>query len=372
MASDVIVVGGGMVGAAIAYGLARAGAKVAVLDDGDTAYRAARGNFGLTWVQSKGLGAQPYFLLSRGSVDGWSDFAAELTGRTGIDLAFRRDGGLTLCLGEAEAEKRKRFIDQFRQQAGNEVYDCRFISREETQALFPKVRLGPTVVGAAFSPMDGYTNPLLLLRALTSGLIAQGGAVHAGHPVRQIGRSGSGYEVITAAGRFHADKVVIAAGLGTEALARMVGLDVPVRPQRGQVLVTERTEEIFAYPMSGLRQTAEGTVMIGLTNEDVGFDTDTTIPALGSMIDRAIASFPVLGQLKLMRAWAALRVLTPDGRPVYAESPSHPGIYVATCHSGVTLAAMHASVIPRWVLDGRMPAALTTFNPGRFDVQPAA
>ncbi len=361
-----------MVGAAVAYGLARAGAHVRVLDEGDTAFRAARGNFGLTWVQTKGLGNQPYFELTRASVDGWTALAEELHEVSGIDLAYRRNGGLVICIGDSEAEERRRFIASFKQQAGNENYDCAFIDRPELQELFPNAEIGPTVSGASFSPMDGHVNPLFLLRAFSGGLKRHGGSAHTGHAVKEIRRSGSVFEVRTGDHTFQADKVVIAAGLGTEHLARMVGLDVPVRPERGQVLVTERTSPVFPYPMSGLRQTDEGTVMIGATREDVGYDTGTTVQGFAGMTRRAIASFPFLAQLRLVRGWGALRVLTPDGGPVYAESESHPGAYVATCHSGVTLASMHANLLPRWVLENRRPSELSTFGPERFHVQPAA
>ncbi len=372
MRSDVVVVGGGMVGAAIAYGLARAGAEVRVLDEGDGALRAARGNFGLTWVQTKGFGVQPYFLLSRGSVDWWGAFASELGELTGLDIAFRRDGGLILCLGEREAEERRRFIDLFRQQAGNEAYDCRFLDRAEVQALFPAAGLGPRVTGASFSPMDGHANPLFLLRALLEAVGKHGGSYHPGRSVQRIDASDVGYVVTTSSETFHAGKLVIAAGLGTRRLAAMIGLDVPVRPERGQLIVTERTRPLFPFPMSGLRQTAEGTIMIGVTHEDVGLDTGTTAAAMAGMAERAVASFPVLAGLRAVRAWAALRVLTPDGVPIYAESKSSPGAFAATCHSGVTLAAMHARLFPDWVLEGRRPPELATFDPGRFDVRPAA
>ncbi|MDA7949569.1 MAG: FAD-binding oxidoreductase [Hyphomicrobiaceae bacterium] len=372
MRSDVIVIGGGMVGAAIAYGLARAGARVRVLDEGDTAFRAARGNFGLTWVQTKGLGNQPYFELTRNSVDGWADFASDLHEASGVDLAFRRNGGLIICVGEEEAEKRKRFIGNFKQQAGHDNYDCDFIDRNALQDLFPNAELGPEVTGASFSPMDGHVNPLFLLRAMSDGLQKYKGSFHAGHAVQEIRKTGNGFEVNTGSQIFSAEKVVIAAGLGTGHLAQMIGLDVPVRPQRGQILVTDRTEPVFPYPMSGLRQTDEGTVMIGATREDVGFDTGTTVTGYAGMTRRAVATFPMLAQLRLVRGWGALRVLTPDGGPVYVESEACPGAFVATCHSGVTLAAMHAKLLPRWVLEDRKPTELQTFGPERFHVQPAA
>src|SRR6266571_8425125 len=94
---DAIVIGGGLVGSAIAYGLARAGLRTALLDEGDVAYRASRGNFGLVWVQSKGLGAPHYQRWTRRSADEWPEFAAELGERTGISVGHQRPGGLHLC-----------------------------------------------------------------------------------------------------------------------------------------------------------------------------------------------------------------------------------------------------------------------------------
>src|SRR3954468_13986288 len=103
---DVAVIGGGLVGAAIGWGLARAGQRVAVLDEGDVAYRASRGNFALVWVQSKGLGMPEYAAWTRRSSDAWSGFAQTLKEETGLDVAFQRPGGFHLCLSAAELEGR--------------------------------------------------------------------------------------------------------------------------------------------------------------------------------------------------------------------------------------------------------------------------
>src|ERR1700730_10031620 len=97
---DAIVIGGGIVGSAIAYGLAREGLRVALVDEGDVAYRASRGNFGLVWVQSRGDGAPPYQLWSRHSAEQWQAPAAELSARTGISVGHEGPGGIHLCLGE--------------------------------------------------------------------------------------------------------------------------------------------------------------------------------------------------------------------------------------------------------------------------------
>src|SRR6266852_1130474 len=95
---DAIVIGGGLVGTAIGYGLGRAGLSVALLDEGDIAYRASRGNFGLVWVQSKGLGAPHYQRWTRRSAEEWPALVAELSPSTEIDVGLEQKGGVQLCL----------------------------------------------------------------------------------------------------------------------------------------------------------------------------------------------------------------------------------------------------------------------------------
>ncbi len=97
---DVAVVGGGLVGAATSWGLAREGLRVALLDEGDRAVRASRGNFALVWVQSKGLGLAPYANWSVRSSNAWGGFADLLKQETGLDVSFQRPGGLHICLSE--------------------------------------------------------------------------------------------------------------------------------------------------------------------------------------------------------------------------------------------------------------------------------
>src|SRR5215831_20481920 len=99
---DVAVIGGGLVGAALAWGIARARQRVVVLDEGDVAHRASRGNFALVWVQSKGLGMPEYAAWTRRSSDRWAEFAAILKDETKLDVAFARPGGFHLCLPDDE------------------------------------------------------------------------------------------------------------------------------------------------------------------------------------------------------------------------------------------------------------------------------
>src|ERR1700753_1216597 len=134
---DAIVIGGGLVGTAIGYGLVRSGLAVALVDEGDVAFRASRGNFGLVWVQSKGLGAPHYQRWTRRSAEEWPALAAELGERSGIDVGLSQKGGLQLCLGEAEVEKRRTMMEQMRTEAGNFGFDYRMLDHAELAEMLP-------------------------------------------------------------------------------------------------------------------------------------------------------------------------------------------------------------------------------------------
>ena len=100
--------------------------------------------------------------------------------------------------------------------------------------------------------------------------------------------------------------------------------------------------------------------------EDVGWDDGTTPDMLVSIAARAVRCFPLLANVKLVRAWGALRVMSPDGFPIYAESPTYPGAFVVTCHSGVTLAPLHAGRIARWIAGHGQPEGIDEFRCDRF------
>ena len=364
-ASDVIVIGGGLVGTAVAYGLAQPDKNITVLDEGDDAFRASRGNFGLIWVHGKGRGFPQYARWTRESARQWPALAAQLQEQTGIDVQAKQMGAFTLCFSEAELEARRERLAAVRDEAGGD-YPYEILDRAALLRRLPHV--GPTVIGGSYSPMDGHVNPLKLLRALHSACTQRGVMLKTGHGVQRITHADGLFTAHSGGQQFRAPKLVLAAGLGNAGLAGQVGLHAPVRPNRGQLIVTERCEKILDYPTGHIRQTDEGGIQIGESMEDAGFDDSTTNKTLAELARRAIASFPVIGQLNVVRVWGALRVMTPDGYPIYQESKSCPGAYVVTCHSGVTLAAAHAFRIAPWINGAAAPEELDAFTGDRFPV----
>jgi glycine/D-amino acid oxidase-like deaminating enzyme len=361
--SDVIVIGGGLVGMAVAYGLTRQGAKVRVLDEGDDAFRASRGNFGLVWVQGKGYRYPAYARLTRKSAEWWPQLADELANSTGVDLQLKQPGGFTFFFTDEEADERRRRMQSIKDDAGGD-YPYQMLDRAEVRNIFPHI--GPKVIGACYTPMDGHVNPLKLLRALHDAGHRGGITYQANQGVTSITRDGGRFVVSSSSSRYHAPKVVLAAGLGNKGLGQMVGLHAPVAPNRGQVLVSERTQPFLMHPTMHVRQTDEGTIQVGDSMEDVGFNDAITTDVIGTIAQRAVNTFPILGNLNLVRAWSALRVMSPDGFPIYQESPSQPGAFVVTCHSGVTLAANHVYLIAPWIAGEQMPQGIEHFSGDRF------
>ncbi|HTH58556.1 MAG TPA: FAD-dependent oxidoreductase [Paraburkholderia sp.] len=360
---DVVVIGGGLVGSAIAYGLTREGRRVTVLDGADEAFRAARGNFGLVWVQGKGAGLSSYATWTRGSQTRWPTLAAALLAETGIDVQLSQPGGFHLCFSDAEMQQRDALLQTLRDDLdGN--YPYAMLDHAEVAAKLPG--LGAQVVGASYSEMDGHVNPLKLLRALHTAAQRRGARFVASQQVDAIEPAASGYTVRTKSARFDAPRVVIAAGLASRELAAQVGLDVPVAPNRGEVLIGERVAHFLDYPTTYIRQTDEGTIQVGDSHEDVGFDDGLKTDVLASIAQHAVRSFPMLAQMKLVRAWGALRVMSRDGFPVYQESVQCPGVFAATCHSGVTLAAAHALRVAPWIAGGAPPDGIEPFSGERF------
>lgn len=367
---DVVVIGGGVVGSAIAFGLSGRGCRVAVLDEGDRAQRAARTNFGLIWVQTKGDGMPAYMRWTRRSADEWPAFAQRLATLTGVSTEFHKVGGIVYCLGEAEFEERRAKVARLRDQA--DIYGTEMLDRAALERLMPGVRFGPDVVGASYCPHDGHCNPLLLLKALHAALKIQDVHYRADTPATAIAHREGRFVVDTPHGAIETGKVVLAAGHGTAALAGAVGLPSPLKAERGQILVTERFRPFLPIPGSGVRQTDDGTILIGSSKEDTGFDDRTTVAVGGRMAARAIRILPELAAARLNRTWGGIRVLTPDGHPVYVESERCPGAYLAICHSGITLAAVHATDLARAIAGGTLDGSVAAFHTRRFDVQKAA
>jgi len=367
---DVAIVGGGLIGAALAFGMRELGSRVALLDEGDVALRASRGNFGLVWVQGKGLGLPAYGAWTQRSAREWPRFATALAEASGIDVALRTSGGLGVCLSRDELMLRAARMQDLFAQPGFERYPLEVLDRDAVLARLPDA--GPSVAGGTWCPLDGDCNPLRLLHALHVAIQRAGVTYLPAHPVSSINAESVGFALDTAHGTVRCERVVLAAGLGNARLAPMVGLTMPVTPNQGHVVALERVQPFLPFPLENVRQTDDGTVLVGDAQRECGADDRLDTAILSAIAARAVRIFPHLRDVRVTRAWSALRVMSPDTFPIYARSRTRPGAFGVTCHSGVTLAAVHAQVLGPALARGEWPAECAHFSMERFDVRTAA
>jgi len=365
MDADYAIIGGGVVGLSIAWGLLRHGKSVIVLDGGDGDFRASRGNFGLVWVQSKGMNQPRYARWSQHSAAIWADFAATLGDETGRAVPLEQKGGYDFHFSEETLEATVAKYETLKEQLDGD-YPYEVLGHNALRKEEPGI--GPEVVGAILHHQDGQANPLRLLMALAAGVRGRGGTVLTGKTVEDVSKP-DGFRVRCTDGtEVRAGKIVISAGLGAATLGPGLGFRAPVRPQRGQVLITEKLPKTINRPSLIARQVDEGGIQIGATNEEVGHDDGVTQPGLSGLASEAIRAYPALARAQLIRSWGALRVLTPDGLPIYQESPEMPGAFLVTCHSGITLAAAHARLLPDWLEGTAAAPDLEVFSEDRFAV----
>ena len=290
------------------------------------------------WVQGKGLSNPAYAKLTRRSSDLWPEFAELLKNQSGIDIAYQRTGGLEIYLTEDELSAGYDELKTFCRQSYPGSNGAEILHTKQLRELVPAV--SEKAHGACYCPLDGAVNPLLLLRALHTSFINHDGKKVCQARVKQI-QFDRHFQLETTAGRFSCERLVLAAGLGNQNLAPKVGLIAPVEPVRGQILVTARLPKFLNFPTLLVRQTEDGTVLLGDTHEKVGYNRRTTASAAGAIAARACKTFPLLEKAQLLRQWSALRVMPPNGYPVYQQSEQCSGASAVSCHSGVTLAAAH-------------------------------
>lgn len=369
--SEFALVGGGVVGLSIAIGLLKSGHQVVVLNGDDRDLRASQGNFGLVWLQDKGPDFAPYAKWTRQAVEAWPDFSQFITGLSGTELAFDQSGGFEFFTDAKAMQEYASRLERQQEFLGNR-FSFEMVSGDDLRR--EHCDIGQGVVGAAYCPLDGHVNPLKLVSALRASVLALGGRIIPDAFVTDIehSRDGSFELSLRQGGHFLADRIVLSAGLGSNPLARKLGFATQVWPQRGELLITEKLADTLPFLSSTIRQVDEGGIQIGGTAADVGPDDSETLDVMTKLARHAVSVFPKLTDIRVVRAWGALRVMSPDAYPVYQKSDAYPGASLVTCHSGITLASLHGTVLADWLVGNSEAPDLEAFDENRFSISEAA
>lgn len=356
---DAVVVGAGAVGCSTAFQMAEAGLKVALLD------RSFPGS-GTSKATQAGIGVyakrpQANLLLNMMG----AELFPPLVDRLGRDVELRRDGVLNLATSEEGLEKMRAFVAGQLKTPG---YQAWLLTAAEVRAMEPA--LSPVVVGAAFCPLDGQVNPMLYTDALARGVVRHGGQVMAGAEVIDItARGAHRWAVHTSRGQMEAPWVANCAGIDAPQIGRMVGIEIPIVPNKGHVLVTEAIPPLIKRRLSGptlIRQTVNGNMILGKSEELAGYDKSETLPGLAEEARVAYRLLPALARVKAVRSFVGLRPWPPDRLPILGEIPGLPGFLVAVGHSGVTWSPAAGKLLTE-LATGRTPSLpLEPYSIARF------
>ena len=367
--ADVVVVGGGVIGCAVAFFLARAGADVSLLERGGLAGEASGAAAGmLAALSDEGGDRGPAFQkLCLDSQALYEKILPELES-TGIDLRYRRTGVLHVALDRTEADDLR---DRFERQQKLAPDHLQWVEGEALRREEPEVN--PAAVAGYVSPAEHYLDPQRLVLAFAEGARRAGALIETERPVQGFVRRNGRVNFIRTPGRLvEAGQVVLAGGPWTAALARRLGSYVPVRPVRGQMLA-------LAGPATPLRRVIWGKkaylvprennlTFVGATVETVGYRKRNTIAAVNRLRSGANSLVPGLALARQRSAWAGLRPGTPDRLPVLGRLPGWENVWVATGHfrNGILLAPITGQIMAEAVVSGRMPVGLDAFSPARF------
>lgn len=355
-AAEVVVVGGGIRGVSIAYYLARAGVRVTLVEKGFLASGASGANAGLVNVSQKTPAHYTAFSLLSG------DMYPELVAALGVDVDYQREGFLRVAETDAEAETMARTAEIQSRVPGVKV---EVMTAQEGRVLEPA--LSPRLSAVSFCAQDGNVDPLKLVRALGRAARRHGAEILHHREVTGIRlERGRVAGVVTPQGEIPAGAVVDAAGVLVPDLGRMVGVEIPILPQRGQMFQIEALPPLLRRPIQAMRQLKSGTTMVGTTNEFVGHDRAVTYEAGVQILARARRIVPALERARVIRGWAGLRPMAPDGLPIYDAVPAVPGFYVAVGHSGVTLAPITGQVFLDLITKGRTDLPIAPYSLSRF------
>ena len=365
----VIVVGAGVIGAGIAWRLARRGIEVVVIDDARTgAASTAAGGMLAPLAEAHHPGA--FLELGLESLVRYPAFIAELEAETGLATGYARAGKLIAALSPAEADDLSAAFDWWRRADGVHVEQI-----DAARARMLEPALAPEVRSAVLIRDDHRVDNVALAHALRTAATLAGARFVEATVSAVAERNGDVMGVESNGELVDGDVVVIATGAWS---AQLEGLprELPIRPVRGQMLALQPPRPLFGRTLAGadayVVPRPDGRVIVGSTMEEVGYDASTTPDALATLRTAAIRLVPGLADAARAGAWSGFRPATPDDLPLLGPDPVVSGLFYATGHfrNGILLTPVTADALSAAIV-GEIDVDLTPYSIARFGAAPA-
>jgi glycine/D-amino acid oxidase-like deaminating enzyme len=385
----IVVIGAGIIGAACARALAKAGVNVTVVDRGAVAGGTSSRCEGNLLVSDKPPG--PELDLALQAMIRWPQIAYELREELGDQfpwIEYEPKGGIVVACTHGDADALESFAEKQRQQG----VEARVLTPAEALRLEP--HLSPAISAAVHYPGDAQLQPTAAVEALLASARLAGASVRTGVRVVAALRDETGSRVLgvrTDCGDLHADAVVNAAGPWAGEVATALGAPVPVLPRYGRVLVTPRmphqvfhkvydADYVSATQSSDtdlqtsavVESTAAGTVLIGSSRQRVGFDDRLQVRVLSEIATKAIRLFPFLEHTQVLRTYGGFRPYMPDHLPVIGPDHRVTGLYHVTGHegAGIGLSVVSADIVRAQITETAEPIDAAPFALRRASLAP--
>lgn len=370
---DVIVIGGGAIGASSTYQLAKHGANVALLEEFDLNTQASGRNAGSLHGQIQyepfeelGVDWAKQFLhglsILADSLKIWRGLSEEL----GADLEVSSNGGLMI----AENEKNLRHLEEKVRLENSIGIDSRMLSHSELQEKAPYI--SSKMVGAAYCPIEGKANPLVVAPAFVDAARRHGASISTKTEVHQISKSSKGFTVSTSAGEFLGSKVLITANAGIPKLTAGLGRRIPISDVPVQVSVTEQIEKFvhhlvyFTSEKLTFKQANSGSLLIGggwPARYDEKRNPILNPDSLRSNLRVALKVVPRIADVKVIRTWVGTGNGTEDHNPIIDKFPGIEGLFVGMYpYMGFTASPLMGQLLAELVLSGRCERDISHFS----------
>ena len=389
---DVLIVGGGVIGCAVAYELAKQGLRVTLLERAGLCAGASGANAALIWPQAMHRDVALDLTLACARL--FPTLGEEL----GADIEYRRTGGMVAIETDAQWAQMTEYV------AGQPAVRLHAELLDGAEARRREPLLAPDIRGAVFAEHGGTINPFRLTLGYAHAARVRGATLVTGTEVLSLLRRGDRVTgVRTPTGDLESEVVILAGGAWSGPLAATANLRVPVTPRQGMMVVTEPAPFHLRHVLKpiksdadmwrfsqpwppdapgkpgydpnlppgkgmGVAQTVTRNLVIGSTSRFVGLDRSPTLAGIRYVLESARRIAPAIGQLRMLRTWAGFRPYTPDGLPLLGPAPGVDGLVLATGHdgSGIGMSPVSARLVAAAVTKADPPLPLEPFDPRRF------
>ena len=378
---DVVIIGGGIVGCSCAYYLSRAGVKVHLVEKGPLGSGTSKAGMThiVTWEEP-----EAHLDLSIKSDHLYQELNQDLP----IDIQYRKTGSLAVIEKPEGMASMAGLVERLQARGMH----CRMLSNQELRELEPN--LAADLAGGAFFEDDAQVNPLYATQSLAAAVRASGGVIQTSTEVTGL-ELAPGQAAVTAVvtnkGRIPAKFVVIAAGAWSGLVGKLAGLEIPILPRKGNLVVTSRVPDNSVFNCkivfsagyldsvkqgsdsgiavaANLQQTKNGNLLLGSSRQFVGFDPAVDPLVVSLMLSRCIRFFPALAKISAIRTWTGFRPYTPDLLPIISPVEAIAGLFIAAGHEGIgiTEGPITGKLISQMITGQELSLKIDTLSFSRF------